>query len=88
VETSGAHNSRDHKREREGGEFSGTCAGSDVGDARSIRVIIPHELERIDEGDEIQIEGRSSVSSSITKRLRLIGGNGELHSGDQGRLSQ
>jgi hypothetical protein len=39
---------------REEGDFGGAAAESDDDDARSIRTIVPHELERVEGEDEDQ----------------------------------
>jgi hypothetical protein len=37
------------------GDFGGVAVESDVDDARSIRTVVPHELENVKEGGEDQM---------------------------------
>jgi hypothetical protein len=43
------------KRDRENGDFGAVSGTLDDGDTRSIRTIVPHELDRVEEEDEDQI---------------------------------
>jgi hypothetical protein len=78
------HQQRDWDQEQEG--FSGAAAdggggaagdGADDDDARSIRTIVPHELERVEEEDEEQIarqemEQREVADEDDEERARRV----------------
>jgi hypothetical protein len=79
-----------------GNEERGVDKGDDV---RSIRTIVPHELERVGEEDEGQIAGQEKEwerqerqeeerQPGWTRKRRRSGGEGGSNLGEQGLLSQ
>jgi hypothetical protein len=60
AKNSGDNDGRRNRKE-EGEEFGGASAEADDNDSRSIRAIVPHELERVDEEDGEQLAKQEEV---------------------------